>query len=84
MSAESLFLSDIDISRSNQTLESLASTVEAGCGSDLSGLPGISLPPGLSVVAALKQNYPVMRDLFCLRKCVTTLTLFFFSFKPIV
>ncbi|KAJ7864651.1 hypothetical protein B0H13DRAFT_1637607, partial [Mycena leptocephala] len=52
---------------SNQTLESLASTVEAGCGSDLSGLPGISLPPGLSVVAALKQNYPVMRDLFCLR-----------------
>ncbi|KAF7351819.1 hypothetical protein MVEN_01143000 [Mycena venus] len=52
---------------SPQTLESIASTVEAGCGSDLSGLPGITLSQGLSVVAALKQNYPVVRDFLCLR-----------------
>jgi len=52
---------------SPQTLESIASTIEAGCGSDLSGLPGITPPQGLSVVAALKQNYPIVRDLLCLR-----------------
>ncbi|KAJ7860025.1 hypothetical protein B0H13DRAFT_2569792 [Mycena leptocephala] len=52
---------------SDQTLENIASTVEAGCGSDLSGLPGITLPQGLSVVTALKQNYPAMRDLLCLQ-----------------
>ncbi|KAJ7114251.1 hypothetical protein C8R44DRAFT_881119 [Mycena epipterygia] len=52
---------------SPQTLESIASTIEAGCGSDLSGLPGITLPQGLSMVTALKQNYPIVRDLLCLR-----------------
>lgn len=76
-----VFFTDINISPSPQTLESIASTIEAGCGSDLSGLPGITLPQGLSVVTALKQNYPVVRDLLCLRKCVTTRPISFFP-KP--
>ncbi|KAJ7171398.1 hypothetical protein C8R46DRAFT_1262841 [Mycena filopes] len=49
---------------SNSTLEYIAGTISAGCTSGLGSLP---IPAPLALVSTLKTDYPVVRQMMCLK-----------------
>ncbi|KAJ7935836.1 hypothetical protein B0H13DRAFT_1853949 [Mycena leptocephala] len=49
---------------SPETLEHVAANITAGCGTTFDG---IALPSAIGLVTALKVDYPVIRDMMCLK-----------------